>query len=437
MSFHAKRSPSQAKRFMTCPGTFAICETVPDMHRNLSSNAARLGTATHGLVERCLTEGSNPADYEDRIIELIGDEETVSILRKGAKVPGPGRVFFIVDDDMISAAEFCTTYVRERCKELGVDEKSLELESRTNPLPERDPDETSGTADITIPAWPVLLEVVDYKNGYLTVEHISNPQLMAYLLGKALESDWSYEEYQITVVQPNAGHAEGRIRPFKATKKELLAFQKEYRAAIEKCEEAEAAFTGEVTDDWAQQYLEPGDHCTFCDAQPICPARRALAQMAAGVDFDDEPRELEVPDNIEAVTAVLRWRDSIESLIRACDGWLQRHMENGFEAPGFKMVRGKSTRILVDMPESKLVAAILKGKFVTDKAKLYTKPALLSGPQIEKLVPRKRREEFNEKFLVKPEGRLIVVPEDDPRERVDRSAGDDFADDAGDEFDFG
>jgi hypothetical protein len=65
----------------------------------------------------------------------------------------------------------------------------------------------------------------------------------------------------------------------------------------------------------------------------------------------------------------------------------QRAMEAGFDVPGFKLVRGRSVRkFREDMNEPKLVAAILKGGFVKDKAKLYTKPELISGPQAEKLL---------------------------------------------------
>ena len=105
----------------------------------------------------------------------------------------------------------------------------------------------------------------------------------------------------------------------------------------------------------------------------------------------------------------------------------QRAMEAGFDVPGFKLVRGRSVRKLrEDMNEPKLAAAILKGGFVKDKAKLYTKPELISGPQAEKLVEKQRRAEFEKKFLFKPEPKLTVAAEDDPRDRVECS---DFEDD--------
>src|SRR3972149_1479351 len=278
MAFHTKRSPSRAKQFIGCPGTLAFCSTLPEEQRASAGEAAQLGTATHAIIERCLSEGSEPAFYEDRIVELLekpDGEEGTTILKPNAKTPGPGRTFFIVDETMIHNATIMTDYVRERLEELGLDEKDLELETRTNPLPDRD--DTSGTADVTLAALKAgVLEVDDYKNGYLTVEHKDNPQTLAYLLGKAIEKKFAFKIYRALICQPRADHEEGAIRYVELTKRDLLDFQKEYRAAIERCEEAEAAFEKAGTkgrDKWAAKWLSAGEACTFCEAQAICPAR--------------------------------------------------------------------------------------------------------------------------------------------------------------------
>lgn len=432
MTFHAKRSPSQAKRFLACPGALVFCDSLPPEQHNHSSPAAQMGTAAHGLVERCLRSDSNPEDYRGRIIELGGDEESVAILRQGAKTPGKDRTFFEVDSDMIDGAEMMTTYVRERCKALGVKESALQLETRTNPLPERD--DTSGTADVTIDAWPGVLEVIDYKNGWNVVEHEDNEQLLAYLLGKALESEFVHEQYRVTVVQPNAGHEEGRVRSFDTTAKELIAFQWRYREGIERCEAAEHDFgdPNMSREDWSDIWLHAGPHCLFCPAQAVCPARRQLAQIEAKIDFAEEPRELisRICDQDGAeVARVLYWAPTLEALIKAAELWALRSMESGHKVPGFKLVRGRSNRRLrEDIPEGELVGSIVKGGYVAKPSSLYTEPKLLSGPQIEKLVPKAKREQFEKEFLFKPEGKLTVAPEKDPRLAITCSTADDFDD---------
>ncbi|MCK1668651.1 DUF2800 domain-containing protein [Bradyrhizobium sp. 153] len=447
MSAHSKRSPSKAKRTIRCSGNLALIGTLPDHQVNVSGEAARIGTCVHGLIEKCLKEGKEPSDFLDRIVELVGEEEAFTMLRPNAKTPGPGRIFYIVNAEMIEGATVATDYVRGRCKELGVPESALQLETRTNPLPDRD--DTSGTADVTIDAWPVLLELADFKNGWIVVETESD-QLIAYLLGKALEDDFSHERYMATVIQPNASDPELRApRSIEYTREELLEWQAMYRKAVERCDEADAAFAEvekveepyqeQAYDDWAAKYLKAGTHCTFCEAAAICPAKRSLHQAQAKIDFDDEPRALNFDSRRRREVAhLMKWAPHFAAFFKSVAAYAQREMEAGFEIEGQKLVRSKTNRVFKPgMTEAEIVAAILKGAYVADKSKLYDKPALKSGPQIEKMVPAKRRKEFNEALLHKPEGALTMAPADDPRPAVSRGAADDFDDYEDDEMDFG
>lgn len=442
MAAHSKYSPSQAKRFRSCPGALALCATLPDFQRDQSGEAARIGTCTHALIERCLQEGSEPEKYRGRIIELFEEQDGVSILRPGAKLPGRGRICYLIDEDMISGATVMTDYVRERMRALDIKREDLQLETRTNPLPDRE--DTSGTADVTIDGWPEILEVIDYKNGGLTVEADSD-QPAAYLLGKAIDTEFTHGVYRTTIVQPNAPHEYGKIRSFDYTKAELLAFQKAYRTDVERCDAAAAhklapTDSANINPKWAEKYLNAGtdaSHCTFCPAAPKCPARLALAQQDAGVDFADDPEDFPEPKTEAEVAHILAWAPRMEKLISVSMAYALRAVQNGFKVPGFKAVQGRSTRVLVDMEEPKLVRAIVREGFVADKALLYTAPSLKSGPQIEKLVESKRRAEFNERFLVKPPGALTLAPESDPRPGIECSPGDDFADADADEMDFG
>ncbi|MBR0876910.1 DUF2800 domain-containing protein [Bradyrhizobium liaoningense] len=444
MSAHSKRSPSKAKRTIHCSGNLALVGTLPDHQVNVSGEAARIGTCVHGLIEKCLKEGKEPSDFLDRIVELVGEEEGFTMLKPNAKTPGPGRLFYIVNAEMIEGATVCTDYVRGRCKELGVDESALQLETRTNPLPDRD--DTSGTADVTIDAWPTVLEVLDFKNGWIVVE-TKTDQGIAYLLGKAIEDDFAHESYMVTIVQPNASDPELRApRSVEYTREELLEWQAMYRAAVERCDEADAAFA-EVNDpespafrDWSAKYLKAGEHCTFCEAAAICPAKTMLHQAQAKIDFADEPHQIDFDSRRRReISHIMKWAPHFAAFFKAVAAYAQREMEAGFDVDGQKLVRGKTNRVLKPgMTEAEIVSAILKGKFVTDKGKLYDAPALKTGPQIEKLVPAKRRKEFAAAFLHKPEGALTIAPADDPRPAVSRSAADDFDDfEDEDEIDFG
>ena len=71
MGVHSKRGPSKAKMFRACVGCFAMIDTVPKELQISHGDAARLGTAVHALIERCLKTGAHPESFRDRLILII------------------------------------------------------------------------------------------------------------------------------------------------------------------------------------------------------------------------------------------------------------------------------------------------------------------------------------------------------------------------------
>lgn len=443
MGVHSKRGPSQASRFRKCPGTLAMVESIPKELRHGHGDAARLGTATHAVVEHCLKHDKDPSELRDRIVLVMESEdaEGTSILRQGAKLPKPkaDEFVFIVGDSMIEDAEVPLEYVRGRVAELGVTMKDVEVETRTNPLPHRD--DTSGTADITIKAWPELLEVDDYKNGGIGVEVIDNDQARAYLSGKAIEADWSYERYRTGIIQPNSPHADGPVRVVEYTEQELKDFLSEYEKSIQRCEEAEAAH-GEIGreiegasytfETWAKEYLNPGSHCVFCPAGPACPARRTFAEEQARIEFGTEPRKLQLPAVVdergvvrssteEEVARILNWAPYLDQLVRAAELYAHRAMEAGLDIPGYKLVPRRSVR---ELKEGTTIKEIVEAGYLTnsDAELAFTTPKLKSGPQLEKLVAKAKRKEFAAEFLVKPDNGTTIARIDDTRSSVEPRA---------------
>src|SRR5690554_7503656 len=47
-------------------GSLALCQALPPEQRQGAGDAAKLGTATHALIERVLKERSSIEDYRDR-----------------------------------------------------------------------------------------------------------------------------------------------------------------------------------------------------------------------------------------------------------------------------------------------------------------------------------------------------------------------------------
>ena len=59
MSAHAQLSPSSAVRWMTCPGSVALCKDIPDT----SSASADEGTMMHTVAAHCLAKGTDASGY--------------------------------------------------------------------------------------------------------------------------------------------------------------------------------------------------------------------------------------------------------------------------------------------------------------------------------------------------------------------------------------
>ncbi|ADK73443.1 exonuclease [Roseobacter phage RDJL Phi 1] len=477
MAWHARLSASQTKDWFNCPGTIALKEMFP--YDDPSGEAAQLGTCAHALIERCLEEGVSPEAYRDRLIEIKHpdtDKEETVIMGKNVKWPKQvGRVIFEVDDDMIEATTTFIDYVIGRLVELfpqaydttgfgdevpygisvdAVKRGQLKLEGRVNPLPERD--DTGGTADVTIDCWPDLMELVDYKNGTgVLVPVEGNLQLRSYTLGRAVEGDGEigdYANYRYTIGQPRHHRAPPGGMSWEELKpNELAAFRKELVAACKRVDKArlvlEQAYNYKrdademLTIEEARQALydagflsvgEDGGHCNWCPHLNDCPAALNKVQDVAGMDFADEPEELEDPMGPNHLAMILPWKGFIESFLKKAAAIAQERLLKGEEVPGYKMVRKGGNRTWKpDLDETEVTNRLIE-HYGVKREKIMNPPAeakMRTGPQIEKAVPAKMREEFAKEFLWKPEGGLTMVTEDDGREAVTPDqAADDFGD---------
>lgn len=467
-ALHAKKGPSGAKRFHECAGSLARVNALPLSMRSGSGKAAQKGTAAHLLLETSLREGVEPVTFKGRLILVAPDalegeepEETV-MLKARAKLPKDpeerGRCFE-VDDEMLLNVDTAWTYVSNRCEELGVPLSALQLETRTNPCPDRD--DTWGTADITLDAWPTVLEVVDYKNGRITVEHKANPQLLSYLAGRAHDTGWDHERYLITVVQPNGRHEDGKVRTYEVSKEELLAFVEQHRTAaiaadiaadeFYECDEEVSTPHGKA---WAEKWLKAGDHCTFCDARPVCAIHLAwvenMARQSSVEDFADiiekTPEAKLQCEAVEQAKTILRWQHILMPQFAAARRFLDEEAKAGRIPSAWKLVRGKSfgrwrpdDEGAIPPPEALAFNMFMDG-FLTEEqylaGVLYAPRSAITGPQARALVPAKRRAEFNAQYLHTPPGALKLVPESAPGEAVVFDAKADFAEVIQDEEDY-
>ena len=255
-----------------------------------------------------------------------------------------------------------------------------------------------GTVDACVVSGSTL-HIFDLKYGKgVKVEAEENPQLMMYALG-ILSAHWvgrGIADVICHIVQPRLhSHSEYYIN---ATNLRAWGNRTLKPTAIK-------AYTG------AGEFCT-GDHCRFCKAKGVC---RKLANECSGIN-DKEVALLspeEVADKLAIVPAVEAW-------CKALQEEALRSAMNGIVIPGYKVVEGRSIRKYTD--EKAMLRALTDNG--VDEG-LVTKTSLISLGELEKLLGKKAVAEQYGEFIIKPQGKPTLVPEDDKREAI--SAVSEFA----------
>ena len=289
-----------------------------------------------------------------------------------------------------------------------------------------------GTGDCVIIADGTLY-VMDYKNGkgvFVSCDH--NPQMMLYAIGAYHAYGYLYNitKVSMTIIQPRLEN----ISTFECSVEELLDWAESYVRP-----RAKLAFEGK-----GEQV--PGDWCRFCRARTSCKACAAEALALVKTEFldldsgvlADEQEETDAtaaydPDTTAPtfkspallsktdIEKMLPTLNRIESWIEAIFAYVSSEAINhGVCWDGYKVVEGRSKRQFLD-PKAVAGAATQAG--YTD---IY-KTEMISLTEFEKLMGKKKFQEVLGGYVVKPPGKLALVPDSDPRPAVDLdTAADEF-----------
>lgn len=233
------------------------------------------------------------------------------------------------------------------------------------------------------------VEIIDYKNGAgVIVEIVGNAQLLFYAAG-FLVKHGPYPPrtpVRLTIVQPNAWHADGQIRSWETTAGDIMHWlHNELVPGIE----ATQAFDG-----W---FFDMGEHCRFCPAKIACPAFVNLKQkvLARGITSYEEIELLQM--------LIKQWRKDAFARLQ------------GGEAPelvGAKLVYGKANRVWKPEAEAALLMAL--------GSAAYTVPQLISPAQVEELPSGKA---LVAQWAYKPEGSATIASINDGRTAAPSNLG--------------
>lgn len=350
---HSPLGASSMARWMACPGSVQLIESLPVKDRRMSIYAAR-GVLAHDIIEQCGTSWGKllPESFLGRQITVGGHELTVDLSMVEA-----------LGDWM----EHVNLLMQRADKVLFEAEVSLDSYLAPGELPVS----VYGTADLlAYIAKEKTLVVSDYKHGAgKFVATDDNPQLYFYAAGALAATVDPVQWIETTIVQPNAPGEKVRTVRL-ATIDVLMWVEDVFKPAARRTQSVDAVLT-------------PGAQCNFCVAKTACPALEQVvmhdAQKAFGpVSVERTPHEL--ADALTVALAAEIWIEAVRDEAKA-------RIESGEHVPGWTLIPTRPVRKWIDGQETE-VMRLLKAKGYRPGDYTHA-PDLLSPAQIDKLTKKR------------------------------------------------
>lgn len=261
-----------------------------------------------------------------------------------------------------------------------------------------------GTADVLIVTEDTI-HVIDLKFGTgVPVSAIENPQLRLYGMG-ALNLFPNTKYIKTTINQPR-----------------LMSRDTE-------------ELTKEVLLDWAFGYVKPRadeaikgegvltateDACRFCKLRGKCKERADTQLALAQREFEIVDQKANLVQNltVEQISNILEIAPMFIDWFKDVQAFALGQLAQGVKIPGYKLVEGRSNRIITD--ETAVKEILLKVGLKEDE--IMTPREMLGISKLEALVGKKLFADLCKDYLVKPMGKLTLAPESDRRPEVNTLA---------------
>lgn len=423
MSGHAQRthrrfSPSQSERFRACYGSTELLKRVPPMPPTEWSIE---GTKAHEILQCALENRVRRAqeahtEYSTLCMEDLNTPENFFYFSIQVAL---NHIYSILDEHP---------------------DAIMWVEQEVVPPTDAAPGEAGGYCDVIIYVPSLrLLYVIDYKHGAGVTKAVKgNTQIMQYANGVLYSDDPivdpdTVDTVVLTIIQPRAFHPDGSVREYEMTPAEL------YLDLLD------------LNDDIAQNLkpkatLRPDDggkttdHCRFCDAKTVCPAREAMAVKAISTSYRTVP-EIKKPDlpvaatlDIDRLVYISMHAPMLRKFLDDVDAHIENLIKGGYHVPGKKLVEVKSQRryfgdtedvarkiaALADVPlddvyEKKLISITNAEKLIVEAFKRKV------GRGRKNKAAENARHAFAFLTIKQSSGNLTVVDDDDPRPPVNRA----------------
>lgn len=389
---HAVLGGSKASIWQQCPGSVFLLKGMPP---TTPTPEMERGTFVHEVCEVIL---------EDFLkYKMYGTD------------PDARRSQFAHDPEALASADAYVEYIYTQVLEGSISNKAWGIEDVFY-LDEHL--EMYGPSDF----WAVyiddkgkrVLDVTDYKNGTYPVNAENNPQIAFYLCctRKFLQENGKDIDYAYgRIFQSNSRNEDLLYSEHKFTAKQLDTWEKKFFKA------AEQIFIKK------KPRYKTGDHCFFCRAKVLC----TKFQKQKGVQdalVVINPKNTEFPDVSklppEMLKTILEKEDSVKKLFSDIRTYITDTIKNNGSFPGFKIVRSKGRRKLMD--EMEIVQATLEQHGLTENDIYEKKPLgvtkLEAALAAKTKMKKKEAKEIITGLCTLSEGVLSLVSDNDPRESV-------------------
>lgn len=383
---HALLSASSAKKWIHCPPSARLEDSIPEEE----SAYAKEGTLAHNIGELKLQKLFTDKNMTERTyksrLKKLQQEEYYAPEMEG-----------FTDEYADYASNIAFGFPAA---------PFIAVEKRLDYSPWAP--EGFGTGDCVI-IYGKELHVIDFKYGKgVPVKAEGNYQLALYALGAFHEFGMLFqiEEVHLHIVQPRIPNNS----TWSTSLKELLSW-----GELVVKPAAEKAFKGEGD-------FRPADYCKgntenycksgFCKAYGRCRATADQNLQLFEKAWDEEKNRKNLPPLLswEEAGGLLKKAMFLKSWVQELEKAALGVLVSGGEVPGWKIVEGRSNRTIsdVDAAFQELVQAGY------EEAVLYEKKPIALG-ELEKALSKEDRQKILSKYIVKPQGKPTLAPEDDAR----------------------
>lgn len=426
---HARLAPSN-HRWPHCAGSVREEERYPD----IAGEAAIDGTGSHVLLELCMKNNVDAANFLDQVI--------------GVNHPYKPNGWHVMQD-RVDRVQMALDYIKRRKVELKKQFPDCQIqvfsETKADPGGAFGRDDWNGTCDITFIVKQVTLnqvyfvEVADYKDGRGYVSEKNNSQLISYLFGQMRHYIGSGENKvapfnaenipncRMTIIQPKTDPV---IRYVCSTRYEdmmstqaVVMFAEDLAQAAARTDNPDAPLTPGKHCQWCKANPKRGGHCTAESNQSIEVVNTMTTEIA-NVNgqslFEYIGKAVADPKSLseEQLADLLDAEPGIQNIFDKVREEIQERIKQKIDVPGYAMEPGKgSNEYAVDEDEvvKKLKSARLKATDIYEK-KLISPAQLMKHPKLKPEQKERLKEELIKykpgKKTLKKVARAELLPKD-------------------------